>query len=36
LRKQPANIATDAERPDQAGIEADPPCGQTSFMVSDS
>ena len=35
LRKQPANIATNAKRPDQARIEADPPGGQTSLMVSD-
>jgi len=35
LRKQPANIATNAKRPDQARVEADPPYGQTSLMVSD-
>jgi hypothetical protein len=36
LRKQPANIATNAKRPDQARVEADPPYGQPSLMVSDS
>ena len=35
LRKQPANIATNAKRPDQARVEADPPDGQTTLMVSD-
>ena len=35
LGKQAANIATNAQRPDQARIEADSPNGQTTLMVSD-
>ncbi len=35
FRKQPANIAAYAKRPDEARVEADSPFGQTTLMVSD-